>query len=897
MDRTPPAYTLTPAEVAEAQGVDVELGLSAAEAAERLERWGPNRPRRRRRPAYVRLAVRQLADPLVGLLLAATAVSFAIGDHLEAAAIAAVIVVNAVLGYRQELAADRAVLALSEAFTQRAVVVREGVEREIAADEVVPGDLLVLREGDRVAADARVSHILALEVEEAALTGESLPVEKTSEPVPAAAPLAERVCMVYAGTAVVRGHGRALVCATGERTELGQIEALAAAAKPPPTPLERRLGQLSRQMVLLGAAITVGLAGAMLLRGAALHSAFLVGVAVAVAAVPEGLAATVTAALALGAQAMARRGAIVRRLDAIETLGETTVVCTDKTGTLTENRIRLAVLRAAPHATANDVLEAAVLACSARESGDGVVHGDPIERALLLRGDRARHLAVRSPRRPGARPRGAVRLRAEADDARLRGARQAAGIRERRAGSRRRPCARGVRSPAPHGGRLGGGGLPRPRRRGGHARRRRSARRVGRAEPGAARRRGPPRSAAGVGRRRDRGRGGRRYRRHDADRRPRGDGADGRPGARSPRGRGRRARDSRRQARPRRGAPERRRGRGGHGRRRQRRPCAPTRRRRHRDGRVRHRGGARGGGDRAHRRRLRHDRRRDRGGTPDRRQHPEVRRLSPLRQPRRGARLRRCDRRGSRASPRRDPGARGQRRHRRSARAGAQPGSRGARDDDLAAAPRHAALRPPLLARSRRHRRHRRCRHPRRLRGRAGIRRRRADDGVRDPLALRARAGLRRPLVLDGGVASPPKPVAEPERDRIRRGRRARRVPAAGARAARHDGSRRARDRGRRRARVRPAGGRRAGEAAARPPPAASRATRPKADRACSPATAARHVSGRGRRGGRRARACRARHSEPPVSSASQGADPGRGTPVPRPCSRRPSRPPRPPSR
>jgi magnesium-transporting ATPase (P-type) len=379
-----PAYALAPAEVAQELDADADLGLSTAEAAARLERYGPNRPRRRRGPAYLRLALRQVVDPLVGLLLAATAVSYAIGDHLEAAAIAAVIVVNAVLGYRQELAADRAVLALSEAFTQWAVVVRDGVVHEVAAEDVVPGDLLVLREGDRVAADARVIRAPALEVDEAALTGESLPVEKTQAAVAVSTPLAERRGMVYAGTAVVRGRGRALVCATGERTELGQIEALAAAAKPPPTPLERRLGQLSRQMVVLGVAITVALAAAMLLRGSALHTAFLVGVAVAVAAVPEGLAATVTAALALGAQAMARRGAIVRRLDAIETLGETTVVCTDKTGTLTENRIRLAAVRAAPGVTDRAVLEAAVLASSAETSADGVVRGDPIERALLL---------------------------------------------------------------------------------------------------------------------------------------------------------------------------------------------------------------------------------------------------------------------------------------------------------------------------------------------------------------------------------------------------------------------------------------------------------------------------------------------------------------------------------
>jgi len=148
--------------------------------------------------------------------------------------------------------------------------------------------------------------------------------------------------MLYAGTGVTRGHGRGIVCATGATTELGQIEVLASEAEPPPTPLTRRLARLARQMVVAGVAITVVLGGVMLLRGEPLHVAFLTAVAVAVAAVPEGLAATVTAALALGARAMAQRGAIVRRLAAIETLGETSVICTDKTGTLTENRIRVA---------------------------------------------------------------------------------------------------------------------------------------------------------------------------------------------------------------------------------------------------------------------------------------------------------------------------------------------------------------------------------------------------------------------------------------------------------------------------------------------------------------------------------------------------------------------------
>ena len=325
----------------------------------------------------------QFLDPLVALLVAATVISVAIGDTSEGIAIAAILVLNAVLGFWQELSADRAILALSQAFTQTALVVRDGSRQELPAQEVVPGDLLLVAEGERVAADARLVESSSLEVDESALTGESLPVAKQIEPVDVDTPLAERASMIFAGTGVTRGNAEALVCETGPRTQIGEIEALTATAKAPPTPLTLRLGRLARQMVVAGIAITVVLAGLILVRGGTWDDAFLTGVAVAVAAVPEGLAAIVTAALALGARAMARRGAIVRRLEAIETLGETTVICTDKTGTLTENQIRVAGLRPADGVDESELLEAAVLASDARWAEDHFV-GDPVDRALLL---------------------------------------------------------------------------------------------------------------------------------------------------------------------------------------------------------------------------------------------------------------------------------------------------------------------------------------------------------------------------------------------------------------------------------------------------------------------------------------------------------------------------------
>ena len=207
------------------------------------------------------------------------------------------------------------------------------------------------------------------------LTGESVPVAKRVEPVPVAAPPAERESMIFAGTGATRGRAAALVTATGDNSEVGRLTGLMQGIRRLPTPLQLRLGALARAMAVVGGGITVFLGGVLWAQGAAVDEAFLVGVAVAVAAVPEGLAATVTIALALGARAMAARGAIVRRISAVETAGQATVICADKTGTLTENRLRLAATSPAPGWSPHDVLEAAVLASSGGVS-------DPIEAAI-----------------------------------------------------------------------------------------------------------------------------------------------------------------------------------------------------------------------------------------------------------------------------------------------------------------------------------------------------------------------------------------------------------------------------------------------------------------------------------------------------------------------------------
>jgi calcium-translocating P-type ATPase len=375
-----------PAEVALALGSDAERGLDETAAEDRRRRHGPNAIASVDRPGYASLIARQVGDPLVALLVAATALSAAIGEGTEAIVIGAIVGLNVTLGFVQEAKAERALRALREQAVTRASVIRGGREWTLASAALVPGDLVTLREGDRVPADGRLVRAEGLETDESALTGESLPVGKDVAPASADAPLAERWSMVYAGTGVTRGRGAALLTATGSQTELGRVVSLSERTKRPATPLERRLGSLARVLVVTGILIAVVLTGVLVARGEPLREAFLIAVAVAVAAVPEGLAATVTIALALGAHAMAARHAIVRRLAAIETLGQTTVICTDKTGTLTENRLRVAAILPAAGRSEADVLEAAVLASTADLPGDAGADalGDPVEGALLV---------------------------------------------------------------------------------------------------------------------------------------------------------------------------------------------------------------------------------------------------------------------------------------------------------------------------------------------------------------------------------------------------------------------------------------------------------------------------------------------------------------------------------
>jgi P-type Ca2+ transporter type 2C len=322
------------------QGSDARAGLSAAEAAARLQRVGPNTLTAREGRSWLAAFGSQFAAVLVWLLLVAAGVSAVLGEWVDAGAIAAIIVINAVIGASQEHSAERSIAALRGMTAPKARVVRDEVVAVVPAAGIVPGDVMVLEAGDLVAADARLIESASLAAIEKSLTGESEPAEKDARaiapPPPADTPLAERSGMVYSGTAIATGTARALVVATGMQTEMGRIAALIAGAETDgPTPLQARLARVGRLLVVASLVIVAGLFGLGLMRGEPLLSLFMTAVSMAVAAVPEGLPAIVTVALALGVRRMAKRRALIRHLPAVETLGATSVICTDKTGTLT----------------------------------------------------------------------------------------------------------------------------------------------------------------------------------------------------------------------------------------------------------------------------------------------------------------------------------------------------------------------------------------------------------------------------------------------------------------------------------------------------------------------------------------------------------------------------------
>ena len=328
------------ADVACRLGTDADRGLSAAEAARRRAEYGENALREQPPEVWWWKLLRQFRELVIWILMAAAVIAAALGDWADTAAITAIVLVNAIIGFLQEERAFRALAALQRMSGPLARVVRDGDPRQVPAREVVPGDRIELEAGDAVPADARLIEAFGLRVQEAALTGESEPVEKApAGPLAAGTPLGDRRSIVHAGTVVAAGRAAAIVVATGMTTEIGRIARLLERAEPETTPLQRRLAGLGRFLIGVCLAVVAVIFTLELARGGGVTDVLLRAVSLAVAAVPEGLPAVVTVVLAIGLQRMVARNALVRRLPSVETLGSVTVICTDKTGTLTRNEM------------------------------------------------------------------------------------------------------------------------------------------------------------------------------------------------------------------------------------------------------------------------------------------------------------------------------------------------------------------------------------------------------------------------------------------------------------------------------------------------------------------------------------------------------------------------------
>jgi len=401
------AYRTPVEEVLAALGSDARQGLTAGEAGARLARLGPNELRAEPPIPAWRRVLAQFRDVLVILLLVATAVSAVLWAierdsplPYEAIAILVVVLLNATMGYFQEARAEAAVAALRAMSAAQALVIRDGERQVVAAAGIVPGDIVLIAEGDTIPADARLIESAALQTAEAALTGESLPVAKSPETLPEDATLGDRHDMVFSGTAATYGHGTAVVTATGMHTEMGRIAGLLKQTADEATPLQRELDRTGRILGLVVIAIALVMIVTIVVvedvHGlAALFDVLILGVALAVAAVPEGLPAVVTAVLSIGVQRMARRNAIVRHLAAVETLGSATVIASDKTGTLTKNEMTVRVVLTA---SGRVTFEGSGYSPEgfAHPDGGGAIEGPlriEVERALAV-ADRANNASV-----------------------------------------------------------------------------------------------------------------------------------------------------------------------------------------------------------------------------------------------------------------------------------------------------------------------------------------------------------------------------------------------------------------------------------------------------------------------------------------------------------------------
>ena len=369
-------------------------GLTQAEARARLERNGKNQLAQGKKDSLLKRFFLQMADPMILILLAAAAISGALAVYenesfTDVIIILFVVVVNAVLGVYQENKAEKAIEALQEMAAATSKVLRDGQMMTVRSEDLVVGDVVLLEAGDAVPADGRILESASLKIEEAALTGESVPVNKFVDLINLReggrdVPLGDRKNMVYMGSTVVYGRGSAVITATGMDTEMGKIAGALAEAQEGQTPLQRKLSQLSKVLTWLVLGICLVIFGVQLLRAGSFSAgvvvdSFMVAVSLAVAAIPEGLAAVVTVVLSIGVTNMSKRNAIIRRLTAVETLGCAQIICSDKTGTLTQNKMTVVD----SYGNLEQTARAMALCSDAKLSPEGEAMGEPTEAALV----------------------------------------------------------------------------------------------------------------------------------------------------------------------------------------------------------------------------------------------------------------------------------------------------------------------------------------------------------------------------------------------------------------------------------------------------------------------------------------------------------------------------------
>ena len=383
MERT--FYSDTPRQVLDTLDTDPDQGLTQGEGARRLAGYGENKLEKAKPPGLFRQVLAQLRDPMILVLLAAAALSFFAGggqDWLDTAIILLIVVFNTVISVSQEDNARKALEALEKLAAPRARVLREGAERRLESTHLVPGDILLLEAGDYVPADGRILWAAGLQTDESAMTGESLPVHKRAgDGLPPDTPLAERKNMVIGGTVVTGGRAKVVVTATGMQTEMGKIAGLLLRQGQGETPLQRKMKEVSRVLSLVCVGVCAVMFGVGMLQHRDILDMFLTAVALAVAAIPEGLPAIVTIVLAVGVGRMARRNAIIKRLPAVETLGCASVICSDKTGTLTKNQMTVLEVWTPAPAHRDRALTLGTL-CGDAQEGPGGYIGDPTETAI-----------------------------------------------------------------------------------------------------------------------------------------------------------------------------------------------------------------------------------------------------------------------------------------------------------------------------------------------------------------------------------------------------------------------------------------------------------------------------------------------------------------------------------